>query len=157
QGAGDGWVGKTLGFGYDIIPGVAAPALVSRFGRAAAAAAELDAVNDLAPFQEGAMSRLVPGGGLTAHEAAGGHTIAMHVGKTDAELAARLAAQPGIRGASSFTDRVVAESAIGQSLDANQAAINGWLQGGGNQLVIRHTLAETVGRSLLRGAANATD
>ena len=101
----------------------------------------------------GEESRLVPGGGLAAHEAAGGHTIARHVARTDAELAARLAAEPGINGASTFTDRAVAESAMADTIEANQAAVDAWLQGGGNQLVARQTLGETVGRSLPRGRA----
>jgi len=72
-------------------------------------------------------SGCVPGGGLGAHENAGGHTIAEHVGKTDAELAARLAREPHIPAASTFTNRAVAENAIAQALEANQAAINAWL------------------------------
>jgi hypothetical protein len=105
----------------------------------------------------GANSRLVPGGGLAAHETAGGHTIARHVGKTDADLAARLTAEPRISGASSFTDRAIAESAIGRTLDANQAAINTWLSGTSPRLVVNHALPESVGRSLARGAAGPVD
>jgi filamentous hemagglutinin len=105
----------------------------------------------------GAASRLVPGGGLAAHERGGGHTIARHVGTTDADLAARLAADPRISGASSFTDRTVAESAIAQALDANYAAINAWLTGSSPRLVVDHALPGPVGRSLTRGAAGPMD
>ena len=105
----------------------------------------------------GATSRLAPYGGLAAHEAAGGHTIARHIGKTDADLASRLAAEPRISGASSFTDRAIAESAIAQTIDANQAAINTWLSGSSPRLVVNHTLSGPVGRSLARGAARPID
>ena len=46
---------------------------------------------------------------LAAEEAAGGHTIARHVGRTEAQLRQRLAAQPGIPAASTFASREVAE------------------------------------------------
>jgi hypothetical protein len=45
---------------------------------------------------------------LMLHESAGGHTIARHVGKTDAELAAR-----NIRHSSTFNDLAAAEKATG--------------------------------------------
>jgi len=48
----------------------------------------------------GAASRIVPGGGLAAHEGAGGHLLARHVGKAEADLAARLTAEPRLRAAS---------------------------------------------------------
>ncbi len=51
------------------------------------------------------------GGGLDFHEAAGGHTLERHVGKTEAQLAQRLASETRISAASSFTDRSVAEAA----------------------------------------------
>ena len=102
------------------------------------------------------ISRLVPGGGLAAHEAAGGHTIARHVGKTDAQLAARLAAEPHISKASTFIDRATAESAIAQTIEANQAAITTWLGGSSNVLRITHSVPGA-GRVLVRGAAAAID
>lgn len=51
---------------------------------------------------EVAVQRLVPGGGLQAHEDAGGHTLARHVGRTDLQLLDRFITQPWIRGSSSF-------------------------------------------------------
>ncbi len=64
-----------------------------------------------APF-----SHLVPGGGLAAHEAAGGHLLARHLGQTQADLAARLAAQPRLGAASTFASRAQAEAAISGAL-----------------------------------------
>ncbi|WP_103503908.1 polymorphic toxin-type HINT domain-containing protein [Streptomyces sp. SM14] len=56
---------------------------------------------------------------LAQHEAAGGHAIARHVGKTDAELAAR-----NIRYSSTFTDLAAAERATSGNLAANQGQIS---------------------------------
>ena len=39
----------------------------------------------------------VPGGGLKAHEKAGGHLLARHTGKSEADLIERLEQQRGIR------------------------------------------------------------
>ena len=100
-------------------------------------------------------SRLVPGGGLTAHENAGGHTLARHVGQTEAQLASRLATQPHIPRASSFRDRTIAEAAISEAIDVNQAAITAWLSGSRLRLQLNpYTASSQVGVSLERGATN---
>ncbi|WP_228976392.1 RNase A-like domain-containing protein [Streptomyces sp. DH12] len=78
---------------------------------------------------------------LAAHEAAGGHAISRHVGKTDAELAAR-----NIRYSSTFTDLAAANRATGGNLAANQAGINQWLAGRGNRLVINGPMDASGGR-----------
>lgn len=70
-----------------------------------------------------------PVGGLATHENAGGHLLALHVGHTDAQLAARLSSQPRISGASTFTSRAVAVNAVSGALDANEGAIQTWLRG----------------------------
>jgi hypothetical protein len=102
-------------------------------------------------------SRLVPGGGLAGHEALGGHTLARHVGLTDADLAARLSSQPGISAASTFGSRSVAESSIAATLDANAAGIQSWLAAGGGNAgsAFTHTFGSPVGTSLVRGAAGS--
>ena len=68
---------------------------------------------------------------LIEHEAAagsrvGGHTIAKHVAKTEAELRARLLAEANIPAASSFRSLEVAERVLFQGLRANQQAIESW-------------------------------
>lgn len=63
---------------------------------------------------------------LVTEEAAGGHTIARHIGKTEAELNARLAAQTRIPAASSFRTLAAAEQAVSQVLRANTRAIEAW-------------------------------
>ena len=103
----------------------------------------------------GASSRIVPGGGLAVHEAAGGHLIARHVGQSEAQLLSRLSSNSRITGASSFTNRATAEYAVSAALDANQVAIRGFLSGGSNRLVINHSLSSPVGISVSRGATSA--
>lgn len=102
-------------------------------------------------------ARQVPGGGLAAHEAAGGHLISRHVGKTEADLQARLAADPKISGASSFRTLDRAEEVVGEALGANQQKIADWLAGNGNRLVVNHTTGSSTGISVARGAASAED
>jgi RHS repeat-associated protein len=108
-------------------------------------------------------SRLVPGGGLGAHEAAGGHALGRHVpqgtataAQVQAALAARLAADASIPAASAFTSRAVAEKAVVEALEANQGAICAWLSGSANRLVVTHTAGSPVGVVLARGAASPT-
>ncbi len=74
---------------------------------------------------EGAFSPIVEGGGLAAHEAAGGHLLARHVGLDAAALDAR-----GINVASTFLLRAEAEAAASGALSQNAGQISTWLQGG---------------------------
>jgi Bacterial CdiA-CT RNAse A domain len=105
-----------------------------------------------------AASPLVPGGGLSSHELSGGHTISRHIGKTDADLAARLMAEPRISGASSFTDRAVAERAVSDALAANSADIASWLSGAQRRMpAFEVNVGYDVGRSLPRGATSASN
>ncbi|MBL9167633.1 MAG: hypothetical protein JNN07_07820, partial [Verrucomicrobiales bacterium] len=67
----------------------------------------------------GAFSRLAQPGGLTVSENAGGHLLARHVGQTEAQLGARLSAQPGIPAASTFVTRAEAEAAVSGAFNAN--------------------------------------
>lgn len=64
---------------------------------------------------------------LAADEALGGHTLARHVGAGDAELARRLADEPNLAAASTFTDRATAERAVAAALDASRSRIERWL------------------------------
>jgi filamentous hemagglutinin len=105
-----------------------------------------------APNTVGGSTRIVPGGGLQAHEAAGGHLIQRHVGQTDADLIARLNAQPNITAASSFPNRATAENAVSSALDANTARINDFLNGSSNRLVLNHDTGSVVGSVVQRGS-----
>ncbi|TXT25395.1 MAG: hypothetical protein FD131_4596 [Rhodocyclaceae bacterium] len=75
-------------------------------------------------------SRIVPGGGLAAHEAAGGHLLSRHVGLTAAELTARLANDPGIKAASTFLSRADAEAAAARAIKDNASVIVNWINNG---------------------------
>lgn len=101
----------------------------------------------------GAFSRLVDGGGLAAHEVAGGHTLARHVGQTEVQLAGRLSTDIRISGASSFYNRGVAEEAISSALNAKQADIGAWLSGNAGRLRIDYGLNNPVGISAMSGGS----
>ncbi|MBD1828741.1 hypothetical protein NDI47_08395 [Microcoleus vaginatus GB1-A2] len=98
----------------------------------------------------------IPGGGLDFHEAAGGHTLERHVGKTEAQLAQRLASETRISAASSFTDRSVAEAAIGEAMNRNQSAIDSWVKSPGNRYTIDYNANRIIGITLRRRASKAT-
>ena len=98
----------------------------------------------------------IPGGGLDFHEAAGGHTLERHVGKTEAQLAQRLASETRISAASSFTNRSVAEVAIGEAMNRNQNAINSWVKSRGNRYTIDYNTNRRIGITLRRRASKAT-
>lgn len=66
---------------------------------------------------------------LVAEETAGGHTIARHVGRTEAQLRARLVAQNKIPVASTFRTLKDAERFVAEALRANKTAIKDWAKG----------------------------
>ena len=96
---------------------------------------------------EGPYSVIVPGGGLAAHEAAGGHLMQKHVGRTDQQLLDRLRQEPHIPAASTFHDRATAELAISKVLDNNQDKIKDFLEGNNQQIVITQPSPEPIGTS----------
>jgi len=102
------------------------------------------------------VSRLVPGGGLAGHEAAGGHVLARHIGMTDADLLARLASNPRISAASTFNTRAVAESSVAGLLNANAAGVGSWLAGSGSRLVLNGSHGVT-GRSVAQGSSSISN
>jgi hypothetical protein len=57
----------------------------------------------------------------------GGHTIAKHVGRTEAQLRARLAAESRIDVASSFADIRVAETSISKVMQLNSSRVKAWV------------------------------
>lgn len=97
----------------------------------------------------------VPGGGLSAHEKAGGHLLRRHVGKTEEELIDRLESQPGIRSASSFPDRRVAEVVVGLVIASRQKEIAKWLRGDEERLTLDFTANRPVGIMVSRRAMQA--
>jgi hypothetical protein len=71
----------------------------------------------------------VEGGGLAAHESAGGHLLARHVGLDAAALDARLADE-GMKMASSFASRAEAEGATCSVMNQNATKTSDWLLAG---------------------------
>jgi Bacterial CdiA-CT RNAse A domain/Pre-toxin TG len=112
---------------------------------------------DTGNVKPGDSSPIAPGGGLAAHEAKGGHLIAKHVGKTDAELLQRLKDDPKITGASTFKDRATAEKIVSKVLNdpENIKKIQKWLSNPNSRptLPLRYKGdGEVIGRSVERGS-----
>jgi Bacterial CdiA-CT RNAse A domain len=96
-------------------------------------------------------SRLVPGGGLAAHEGSAshrGHTIGKHVEKTRAELTRRFQTDPNLKWSSSFADRHIAETAIAQALDRNRLKLSSWIASNAGTLVLNADVGCDVGTSV---------
>jgi hypothetical protein len=96
------------------------------------------------------VSRLVPGGGLAVHEAAGGHTIARHVGKSEHYLRGRLRDSRRLTRASTFIDRQTAERSVADAMAARGDSIRTWLASGDEELTLNWTSATVVGATLRR-------
>lgn len=97
-----------------------------------------------------------PSRDLSQDEAAGGHTLRKHVGRTDDELRQRLRRERNISAASSWTDRETAEHAVGTALAQNHDRIQRWLdrEEGHPNLVVDYDRDPSlpIGRSLRRGS-----
>ena len=92
---------------------------------------------------------------LERDEAAGGHTLRKHVGRTDAELRERLQRERHISAASTWTDRESAEAAVGAALARQGNKILPWLarESGHPNLVLDYDGDPTrpFGRTMRRG------
>lgn len=93
---------------------------------------------------------------LIEHEAQagsrlGGHTIAMHIGQTEAQLRTRLAAELHIPVASTFANLRAAEENISKVLQLESAAIKAWAQGADHRpLKLVRELGSSVGTGVVR-------
>jgi hypothetical protein len=96
---------------------------------------------------------------LAAEEAAGGHTILKHVNKTEAELRARLLAEPRITAASSFRNLEAAESAVSRVLRAKGGEITSWAAGArpGARLRLDGRFVEAYGSGVVRATGRYTE
>jgi hypothetical protein len=95
----------------------------------------------------------VPSRDLSRDEAAGGHILRKHVGRTDDELRERLDRERNITGASTYTDRAAAEQAVGAAIAHSQERIQRWLDrsGGHPNLVLDYDSDSPIGRTINRG------
>ena len=148
------------------------------FERADTVAAEVRRLADLADHADIARivaangghdtSVLVQGGGLLAHELAGGHSIDRHVGLSVEQLRQRMKRYRNLYVASTFVDRSSAERLVAQTLDAKSAEIALWLADREKNirlsasardvpaLKLTQDMGEQIGMSLRRGAAVPT-
>jgi hypothetical protein len=90
---------------------------------------------------------------LSEDERQGGHTLARHVGRTDAELADRLRREPEISSASTYTDRATAEAVVGAALLSNTRSFAAWQRRTGRRpnFALHYDAHRVIGRSLSRG------
>ncbi|HTU99268.1 MAG TPA: RNase A-like domain-containing protein [Luteitalea sp.] len=92
---------------------------------------------------------------LRQHEAQGGHTLARHVGRTDAQLRARLDRE-SISAASTYVDLANAERVVALALADNERRVQRWVdqRGPRSNLAIRYRARDGLptGRMLRRGS-----
>ena len=97
----------------------------------------------------------VPRRDLAADQRRGGHTLARHVGQTDAQLRQRLRDQPAISAASTYPDLDTAEQVVGRILEQQAARVRSWSRRRGSRpnLVLRGAdpRGPPIGRVLARG------
>jgi hypothetical protein len=104
--------------------------------------------------QPAARPKQTPRRDLSIDESMGGHTLARHVGKSDAELRARLKRERRISAASTYTDREIAETTVAAAIASSRGTLENWLRRKGRRpnLVLRYDAdGQTLGRSLARG------
>jgi hypothetical protein len=89
---------------------------------------------------------------LEREEAAGGHTLARHVGKSDDWLMARLASDAHLHVASSYPDRETAETAIEALLSRHRDRLNRWAARApeGAEFTVRGAADRPIGRTAWR-------
>ena len=100
----------------------------------------------------------VQGRDLSIDESMGGHTLARHVGKTDAQLAERLRREPQISAASTYTDQATAARAVAAALASSSGQLSSWSKRKGSRpnLVLHYVSRDgPLGRSLARRARAA--
>ena len=98
-----------------------------------------------------------PSHDLSADEAMGGHTLQRHVGKSDADLTARLEREPQISSASTYTDRATAETVVGAALRSESKAFASWRQRTGRRpnFALRYRADRVIGRTMARGQSKS--
>ncbi|MBB4275605.1 RNase A-like domain-containing protein [Rhizobium mongolense] len=142
--------------------------LAQSMGASPAAARNIGTAADiLVPVGGAALAGAVRAGAIRAgrislmrHEAQagtrlGGHTIARHVGWTEAQIRQRLIDTASLRRPpamiSTFDDLVCAERSVTRGLHANRTRIQAWAQSAGaNNLPLEYSVGSEVGFGILR-------
>ena len=88
---------------------------------------------------------------VEAHEAAGGHTSEIHIGKSESWLRKRLESESRVDFASSFRNEAVANRAQGQFVKQHKTEIEAWLKTNEPRFVNEIEMNEVVGTVLERG------
>jgi len=111
------------------------------------------------PTNEAASISTSPRYDLGRDEERGGHTLAKHVGRTDAELQERLDEERNISAASTWSDRATAETTIAEAMRAERGRIETWTRRGTRRsnLALHYDAGHVIGRSLRRGYGQAVD
>jgi CDI toxin RNase A-like protein len=108
----------------------------------------------LAALMVGAAS--APRRDLGLDESRGGHTLARHVGRTDSQLLERLAREPRISAASTYTDRATAELLVGLALERERNRLDAWRRREGSRpnlvLHVDAPRGPPIGRVMHRGS-----
>jgi hypothetical protein len=96
---------------------------------------------------------------LAQDEAAGGHILRKHVGRSDAQLRERLEHERHISAASTYTDRDAAELAVGTALQQQHEKVQRWLEreGGHPNLVLDYDggAQHAIGRIMRHGESES--
>jgi Bacterial CdiA-CT RNAse A domain len=89
---------------------------------------------------------------LASEEAAGGHTIARHVGRTEEQLRARLFQESKIPAATTFRTLREAERVLAEALRANKEAIKTWAKTAtaGQTKAFTHEAGRVIGQGVVR-------
>ena len=128
-------------------PATASPPVASRPAREAQAPAEVTSPRPLEETDGHDVD-------LRRDERRGGHTIARHVGRSDAQLRARLARE-SIAAASTYPDLETAERIVAQALVENERRVQRWIERRGprSNLAIRYRARDGLptGRVMSRG------
>lgn len=93
---------------------------------------------------------------LQQQEALGGHTIILHVAKSDAELRQRLVNEPWLSFASTFPDLKTAEQIVNHVIQTYQPAFAAWLSAKKGRKNFDHDMGNRIGHSIARGASSAS-
>jgi hypothetical protein len=90
---------------------------------------------------------------LERDERAGGHTLHRHVDRSNQELLDRLAREPNISAASTYTEEATAAQVVAETLDENAARLRNWQERPGRKpnLALHYRGRSTIGRCIRQG------
>lgn len=121
--------------------------------------ADVAAIQPAAPRDVIASAGVIDRYDLERDERRGGHTLARHVGRSDADLSERLRRERQISAVSTYSDRVTAERVVALALAQHRTRVDEWLARHGPRpnlaLDYRSAGRAPIGRSLTRRGRRA--